>query len=47
MDAFFGAVAALGLQLLLVVVYVGTLLTIKHLVVSRFFSSPADGDQNN
>jgi len=47
MDAFFGDVVALGMQLLLVIAYVGTLLAIKHLLVSRFFRSPADGDRNS
>lgn len=39
---FFWAIVSLGLQLLLVVVYVGTLLAIKHLVASRFTAKPAD-----
>ena len=40
MEAFLGALSALGMQLLLVVFYVGTLLAVKHLVVSRFFRPP-------
>ena len=46
MEVLLGAVAALGLQLLLVVVYIGILLTLKHLLITVIHRRTGDRDHS-
>ena len=45
MNSLFGLFAALGMQLLLVVMYVGIMLTIKHFVVTHLLRKAAEEDR--